>query len=302
MEVLCVENGSNDLQDILNLCSKLKRLEIIHCGGGEYNWLNQRYPTLEYLKLDSSGNHSDEGITMFLELNSNIRKFATIDEVFWKNRSKLMANNVKLDELAIEVKNENNLEPLIDFLNKLHERGVYKKLQLYFCNEMNQNVFNELTAVKGLVKVKTIRGKYIISALTNLEEICVYDRKDIADLEDLSNNNPVNLNRIHFNYASIDDILPFIRRSVGMQKIKVDCLAAGVHFNSQTKVINLRALNKEREQLALNQKCDLLSHVQKILLYVDEKVYLATKWAMNGNDFGLVQMKRKESSNWHHDF
>lgn len=44
-------------------------------------------------------------------------------------------------------------------------------------------------------------------------------------------NNLTNLKRIIFGDASIDNIIPFIRRSTEMQQIKIYNLQAGIYFN-----------------------------------------------------------------------
>lgn len=99
----------------------------------------------------------------------------------------------------------------------------------------------------------------------------------IADSEMMANN-LINLKCIHLNEASIDTIMPFIRQSVKMQRIKVDWFGGGVHFNRNTGTINLLALNREHKKLPDSQK---------ITIYVDEEIYLSTKWAMREIDFEL---------------
>lgn len=59
------------------------------------------------------------------------------------------------------------------------------------------------------------------------------------------------------------------------------------------KVIDLHALNKEREKLP---------DAQKITPYIEEDNYLATKWAFGETDFGLIRMKKHTSYEWKHDF
>lgn len=135
------------------------------------------------------------------------------------------------------------------------------------------------------------------SALESLEELSTFKSDTVADLEILPNN-LINLKRIYFNYASIDDIKPFIKQSVEMQKIRGDHL----DYNKDTIVFDLRALNKEREQLALNRQQEQFPEVEKITLYVGEDIYLAIKWALGETDFGLIRLKRKLLFEWVHDF
>lgn len=160
-------------------------------------------------------------------------------------------------------------------------------------NIMNQDVINELCFVNVTkLYVHACCEPIEFSILRNLEELYVKVSKYVADWEMLPNN-LINFKHIHFTLACIDDIMPIIRRSAKMQRIKVKYLKFGQHFNRDTGIINLLALNREREQLP---------DAQKITLYVKERVYVTTKWAMKGNDFGLVRMKREDSFDWHHDF
>lgn len=110
--------------------------------------------------------------------------------------------------------------------------------------------------------------------------------------------------------------MPFIRQSVKLQRINIGCfeadfnpkpniynynllpiitiewLEAGAHFIPKTKVVNLLALNREREQLP---------GAQKITLHVDEESYLATKWAFGETDLKFIRLKRN-TSYWDNDY
>lgn len=295
LENLCISecNSITNFHGLIERCQKLKRLSVEHCSG-EYNWLNQKYPTLEYLKFESDFSRS---IPMFLKLNPNIRKFATNTALLWKNQHNMMAAEIKLDDLAVWMfeLNGDKLKPMCDTLNKLHERGFYKKLQLYFFKVLNQNVLDQLINLNGLVKISIDWDKLIkfnVSALKSLEELHAYTSEKIGDLDILATD-IIHLNRIHFVVANINDIIPFIRRSEKVQKIKVKLLRPGTHFDINTKIIDLLALNSERKQLP---------KAQKITLYVAEEIYLATKWALGKINFELIRLKRLESFNWNHDF
>lgn len=295
IEIFCISecNLNPNFHELIERCQKLKRLSIDYCPG-EYKWFNRKYPTLEYLKIES---WSCQNIPRFLKLNPNIRKFATNAALLWKIQHNMMAAEIKLDNLAIWMfeLNGDKLNSMCDTLNKLHERGIYKKLQLYFFKVLNQNVLDQLINLNGLVKISVDWNKPIkfnVSALKNLEELHAYTSEKICDLDILATD-LIHLNRIHFVVANINDIIPFIRRSKKVQKIKVKLLRPGTHFNINTKVIDLLALNSEREQLP---------RAQKITLYVTEEIYLATKWALGEINFELIRLKRLESFDWNHDF
>lgn len=284
----------NNFHKIIKRCPRLRRLQIEECKG-VHNRFFRKYPSLEYFEFKQATSEPiHSGIAKFLELNPNIHKFTTNEKLFWKNRRKFIAVDVKLDDLAIHMpcSNINKLRLICDLLNRLHRRGFYKKLQLHFDIIWNEETINRLASLNGLVKVYVVICIVPFTALKKLNELYVAYSDDVADLKMLPKN-LTNLKRIHFTEASIDSIMLFIRRSVEMNRIKVDCLRSGVYFNQDTGIIDLRALNRERK---------LLPDAHKIKLYVNEKVYLATKWAMKGNDFELIRLKRHGSFEWHHDF
>lgn len=165
---------------------------------------------------------------------------------------------------------------------------------------------DQLATLNGLVKLQVDKNDVLmvrfglglgkmdrlgLSALKSLEEIYVKNC-DITDLPALSNE-LTNLKCIRFDSASIEDIMLLIEQSSELQKIKIEIIQHGMHFSRDTNVIDLLAMNKEREKLP---------SAQKVTLYVDEAIYLATKWAMKGTDFGLIQVKRFLSFEWDSDF
>lgn len=291
---------NNNFHEIIDPFVNIKRLEVtLH----EYvfDLLCRKYPTLEYFKIEPFRTDSIEGFPEFLELNPNIRKLAITTELLQINGYALLASNVKFDDLAIKVdyfdNNDNfysEFDSLCHLLNELHVRGFYRNLQLYSYYDFDEEIYDLLDPVNDSITKFSIfdaDNELAFSSFKNLEELRL-PNIELGGSEILAND-LINLKGIHFIRASIDDIMPFIKRSVKMQKIKVNRLAAGIHFNTRTKVIDLLALNGEREKLP---------DAAKITLYVDEEIYLATKWAMKENDFGLIRLKRETSFEWYHDF
>lgn len=60
-------------------------------------------------------------------------------------------------------------------------------------------------------------------------------------------------------------------------------LEEGIYFDATTKVINLPALKKMREKLAA---------AKKVILYVNEDIYLSNKWTHRKTDFGVIRIMR----------
>lgn len=90
---------------------------------------------------------------MFLERNPNIRKFAT--DFRFLVFLMMLAAHIKLYELAIDMHIMEGFlnAPIIHLLNKLYERGFYKRLQVYLVNILNQETVDRLATVSGLVKL-----------------------------------------------------------------------------------------------------------------------------------------------------
>lgn len=154
LEVLNILNcdlGSNFLE-VIDQCVKLKSLEMMDCEGG-LNSTDHKYPALEYLKFDENAFQS-VGIPEFLELNPNIRKFATSVTFLWEHQNKLTSSNIKLDHLAIRMNVPTiHFQLMFDLLNKLHERDFYQKLQWYIYGIPTQETIDQLATLNGLDKV-----------------------------------------------------------------------------------------------------------------------------------------------------
>ena len=89
------------------------------------------------------------------------------------------------------------------------------------------------------------------------------------------------------------DILPFIFHAVKLRSIKVQhfIIEYGVDFDAQRRqkrffnesFLHLAALNRERKRL---------NGAKKVIIYINNNLYLKTKWAIGPTDFDLVEMKR----------
>lgn len=110
-------------------------------------------------------------------------------------------------------------------------------------------------------------------------------------------NNCINLKRIYFHKSHMVNVMPFIGRSLNLEKIEMDFLYVGfqgdIYYDWRDNIIDLIALNGVRQQLP---------NAEKVTIYTQERIYLKTKEAMNETNFDLIQLKRKESFEWEHDF
>lgn len=78
-----------------------------------------------------------------------------------------------------------------------------------------------------------------------------------------------------------------------INKTRVNRLHHGKFFEESENILDLRGLNKEREKLTF---------AKKILIYVKEDIFLATKWALTQTEFNLIEMKRIDSYDWNMAF
>lgn len=141
-----------------------------------------------------------------------------------------------------------------------------------------------LATLKALIKVKieySFSESIIIPDLTKLEDLfisCAYSVSNWAKLPD----HLVNIRRMGCQSASADELFMFISRSPKLNKITVSELSRGIHFNGDTLVVDLVALNNERKKL---------KGADKITIYLSEEIYLTTKRAFNETNFNLIQLK-----------
>ncbi|XP_031633905.1 uncharacterized protein LOC116347460 [Contarinia nasturtii] len=273
-------------------CPKVKYLSLAQ-ETNETHWLHKIFPALEHIQLCGFDWDETPALKTFFELNTTIKQFSVDVVLLWSNRELFKNSNIKLDILAINYDFDDDkieFDLFCRLLNELYEHGFYKKLHFYSAYGVNQEVIDQLASVKGLVEFRSGSSDDCINvgALSSLEELRVYESRFVTDLKTLPHM-LLKLKRICFYFASSDDILPFICHATNLNKIKVECIQSGSHFDENDKILDLIALNKERKKLV---------GALKITIYVGEDVYLATKWATKQTDFNMIEMKRESSYAW----
>lgn len=279
--------------NILALCPNLRRLSVgSYTGeiGDDSNWLLQTYPKLDFFELQPLDYRAISELKTFLELNPTIRKLRISAQCLWKNRHSLLKAKVTLDDLEI-VEIDIESDNFLHLLNELREQNFYQRLSVswwYF----DQEAANRLTILKALVTLYAFNSEHIhldLPVLANIEELYFYkcNETNLVDLaKDLTK-----LKRIVLTIATFDDIRMLMGRNRSLQKLKVEKIENGTHFSNN--ILNLAALNAEREKLGV---------AQKVQIYVNEEIYLATKWSIKLEEFRLVGIKRTQSFEWDHAF
>lgn len=280
----------------LRFCTNIKSLSVCNCEfeSDDYNWMLQRYPTLErfHFTPEEYFVQNDE-LKTFLELNPNIKRLTITADCLWTNSNAFMASNVHLDCLVVDFRDNsrcakklsNKMTHFSEILFELQVRGFYKSLHIrviYMDDEQCEEFITTLSSLETMQKL-TIIPDVNISALLNLKELCIGWIHKNKNIETLAIS-LIKLERVYFYEATTDDILPFIRHGARLNVIKIEILKGGPLVKNDC--LDIATLNEERSKLA---------SARKVLIYVEEKTYLATKWKTKNLNYGLVDIKRTES-------
>lgn len=281
-------------ENLLKYCKNLKRLyiqddlgDIIDENGNL--WLLRQYPTLEFLQLTLRYPFRILELSAFLERNSNVRSFSTSSRCLWENRHELLECKATIDLLEIQML-DNFYRQLIDIrlicelLNQLYDRGFYQRLHLSV-KRVDQKCSEQLKSVFGLefLSIRQFNECYNLPLLRNLKSIEIFDGSNANDMDILAKKLN-NLEKVLIENATHNDILPFIRQSVRLNKMKIA-------FKTNEQILRLSMLNEEREKL---------SGARRITVYVPDEIFLATKWTTKNGDITLnmIEMKRADSYKW----
>lgn len=294
---------SDFYENFLRFCPKLKRLSVSRSSydrdhgiviGSNNDWLFRTYPTLEHLELTDLYEFMNQELMAFFQRNPNVRIFSTDAKSLLANRDAFLECDIKLNRLAIEFHPQainSEIEPnaIVDFfykqLIKLHKRAFFQELHLYITFLDHQINVQKLFTLEPL----TMLGGYINSievSAANVTELNITEGCSVIDLDSLPDKVP-NLERIHFSNASSDHILPFIRHSPKLMQMKIENLIDGSHLLNGA--LDLNALNLKRQKLI---------KARKLIIYVNERVFLATKWQNMQMFFNRLEVRRGESFDW----
>lgn len=273
----------------LRYCTKMKRLCMEHCDTHAemgIDWLLQQYSTLEkfiFTFADGNNVHEIDELTIFFKRNLTIQHFATDQHFLRENRQTILSSNVKLDTLAILHYYED--DDIDDLLNEFRERDVYKRLHQYVFNDGVDQLVPTFTAEK--LAYFELQMHVTSSPFVNLKEFCPGFISDNRIVETLANS-LVDLELIYFKEAYPNQVLAFIRHSRKLSHIGIKII-----HRMKKNCLDLGSWNKEREKLP---------RARKVTIYVDEKVFLATKQATQNNNYKLIDIKRLYSHCWQSDF
>lgn len=270
----------------LKFCRNLKRIYIQDDLGyildeNRNPWLLEEYPQLEHLQLIPRYSFKINELNSFFERNPQLESFSTSSRCLWENRHELIKSNVKLDKLEIQILDNYhrhliNMQSICNLLNEFFLNGFYRRLHLYV-KRVDKQCSEHVISLHALemLSIRQFSESFSLSHLSNLKELEIMNGANSKDLATLASN-LTNLERLSLsNTVTVNDILPFIRCSAKLYRIQA---------NFGERFLNLYKLNDERKKAA----------ARKIIIYVSDNVFLATKWTtMYGViNFDFIEMRR----------
>lgn len=270
----------------LKFCPNLKRLSIVSYDEFENRWLFHSYPQLEYLKLGGQVAFQFDDIQRFFENNPKCSSFWIDARFLLEHRHSFMEAELRWSDITTSMA-PNDAEDMIQFLillKEFHKLGVYQRLHLFLNGHgWNESFFKQLASVPALVNLCIeYFENFDVRGLNDLKKLEIYMPMNVPLIKmEMLAINLLNLERIIFREASTNDILPFICHARKLKEIRVCSLKKGIYFDNG--YLNLHKLNEEREKL---------NGARTVMIYVDEKVFLATKWKSVKSETVLVEIRR----------
>lgn len=280
-------------ENLLKYCVNLRRLHVhddLEFVSEAEKWLGETYPNLEHLELITRSPYKIHKVVPFLRRNKSLRSFSTSSCFLQFNQYQLLKSNIELHVLEVEDINDQikcsvdgmNVQSIYDILNKLYKSGFYKSLRLKITN-MDEECSNQLLSIHGLdgLYIKNFSKSFSLIHMINLKELNIFNDTNVTEVEILAKS-LLNLTRVYLKNFTCNEILPFVFHSPKLQVLQL----FPKHLNGG--ILDLNTLNKEREQL---------HGAQKVLIYVPDDIFLATKWTTKHGNINLsfVEMKRIDS-------
>lgn len=269
-----VDNDVDIYEEVLKHCVKLKCLRIYSNFHDEC--LCQKYPSLEHLHITAEEPFENDNLKTFFKLNPSVRRLTTNCRTIYENLRFFVESKIQLDDLIIS-----DREMYIGFddkiesaLNDLYQCQFYKKLHI-----LGESIMPSIGQLAAPLVTLHFQDEVKLISLSSLMELGFYstlrqNRGDAANITEIPHL-CVNLERLLCGVATVAAILPFICFSRKLKEIIV------LHLHEE--ILDISKLNNERKQF---------EGAKKVIIYVSEDVYLATKWAKKATSLDLVEMQR----------
>ncbi|XP_055305879.1 uncharacterized protein LOC129570339 [Sitodiplosis mosellana] len=287
----------HSFEDFLKFCPNLKRLCVDEDRTMDQNeWMCHKYPKLEHLRLKKCNKHLKANLGIFFQQNSHLESIETDFEFLMANSDTFIdsSSNLKLNVLNIHYDCFSNLDQVCPLLHKLHENGLFKRLE--FTNRMCTFAITPETLETEINRIKwsTIEQLFRRSTVNVLEPPIInvdaiyltsfyYMHTKYVGLEALTVSFP-NLRHVHLFRATTDHLLPFIRRLPRLNSLYIHYFSTAENGYD----IDLSTLNEARKNVA---------GTSKVIIYAEKNVYLATKMSPKNlyANQNLIEIKRIES-------
>ena len=137
----------------------------------------------------------------------------------------------------------------------------------------------QLLSLPGLVTLYIEPYKnFQYPVLPNIKELGVLNWFNIDINTDALATSFINLEQLYI--SGSEDLLPFMRRSAKLRAVEITAF--------KRKFLDIAALNDERKKL---------QPARKVTIFVEEYVYVKTKWAMASTSLDLIELRRQTSRN-----
>lgn len=237
---------------------------------------------LEHISIE--GNDRCTELGSIFDQNPNIIVFSANIQFIWENRDWILKSGIKLNRFETRYRpvSDINFDQVCAFLNELHERRFYRRLNLT-CHDSSQEAYHQLTslcALERLALFPDLSDHFILQPLTTVSDFLLSEG-DI-EISEMLAKNLINVQRISIRgfFITFDIILPFIRHCPKLQQIRFRNL-----FNNNG-IIDLSRLNKERMKL---------SNAKSTKIFIKEITFLEYRWKQ-GINLSLIELKR--DSEW----
>lgn len=172
-------------------------------------------------------------------------------------------------------------------LKQLHGQKFYQRLHLIAIFDDSKQAMDHIASIPGLHKMYFelfyFSRKLNLNSFKYLKELGLINYFSASTVAtDLSDKSMLQLERLYLHNFSSEMMEPFIQCAAELNAIKIVDMRGD-------KLIDLSALNKKREKLF---------GAKKVVIYLEEDVYMATKWGNRMHDFKTVEIRRASSYDW----
>ena len=229
-------------------------------------------------------------------INPNVRSFGINASMLMRNAPVLMATDATIDTLIVydigkTVQKVSEKKNLLNVLRQLFQRSFYRTLTLNDVESLPE-YWNSLKCPVEKLHMHNCIYNFelpVMSILDNVKELQITSKDWISlNAEEIAKN----LKQLEKLYIAFDTwdyysivISSFVRYSIELTTIKTS------HHNNLDKYLvrGLKTWRKERAKLA---------GANKVTIFVQENVYLKTKWATKTIEHSLIEIKRDSSCQW----